>query len=786
MSDSFYRRLSLIFGFFVIAAIFAMQAFVANLEIKDLDLWLHLGVGRHIVENGFHIPDVDFLSCTIAGKSWINHEWLFQVIAHTIYRFSGPDGLIMMQVILVSVTGLLLFLLGYNNKRQFLCVLSFLFVALVYQMRFTIRPDLFSLFFFVIYMMALSFFLKSKWALLLVFITQVLWSNIHGFFFFGPLLVLIPLVSELIRRRVPLPWEWNKTGKLDDAEYRNLFWMLVVSFLACLVNPLTFRGAWYPVDVFLQLSGESAIFFDHIMELKRPITMATLWDGGENQYYKILILITAVSFVFNRRKINISTLIFWGLFLFFSLTAVRNTVYFSFAAFLVLMNNVSQLSLEDVFPLKIEDEKFIHVTGVVLKIILLVWVGQYIIEASGHGYFDFDKYERKSEFGGVSQRNFPDKAVDFLVENKVQGNMFNEFNSGAYVVGRCFPDIKVYIDGRTEVYGPQFFKHYLKAVDGQDVDIFKNELEKYDISIVLFNTVRGEAPEKILRFLEQSEEWKLVYLDFDGLVFLKDGEQHYDVISRHEIQPQHWMVQRLDEYRLGSRKVVPYYHVNRAYSLKALGYPDAAVAEVRAALDIYPGYPEAFALLGQVHAERNEVEEAFRYFRLALTYNSSSRLLRTNFAKMYELLGRYDEAIHQYNIVIERFPQHAQAYFLIARTYIRAGRANEARYYAKSGFELDKKTAKDVMELGDILMENQAYMEAVDMYAVALGGERRLREVRIKLGEAFEKAGQADRARDEWEIALELSSEGEEKEAVTDMLNRIDELVMQVIDDGGK
>ncbi|MEW5895601.1 MAG: tetratricopeptide repeat protein [Candidatus Omnitrophota bacterium] len=777
MSDNFYRRLSLIFGFLVIGAIFAMQTFVANIEIKDLDLWLHIGTGRYIVENGY-VPSVDFLSCTIAGKPWVNHEWLFQIIVYIIHKFSGPDGLIFMQLVVVSLTGLLLLLLGYNQKRQFFCILAFLFLSLIYQMRFTIRPDLFSLLFFVIYMMLLSIFLKNKWSLAIAFVVQVLWTNMHGFFFFGPLLILIALISEWMRRHIRLPWEWNRTGKLDDIEYKNAKWMFVLSFVACLINPLTFKGAWYPVSVFLQISGDSAIFFHHILELKRPITMATLWDGGEYQQYKIMILITLVSFIFNRRKIDISVLIVWGVFLLFSLTAIRNIVYFSFAAFLVFMNNAASLTLRDVFPIRIEDRKFIYVTTLALKIFLLVWVVNYIVDASSHGYFDFEKYERKSEFGGVSQRNFPDKAVDFLVENGIRGNMFNEFNSGAYVVGRCFPDIKVYIDGRTEVYGPEFFKHYLKIVHDQDVNVFKEELRKYDISIILINTVRGEGPENILKFLKENDEWKLVYLNYDGLIFLKNEEKFRDVIVKHEIDPEQWIVHGLDEYRLGSRKVVPYYHINRAYSLEALGYPDAAVAEARAALDIYPGYPEAFALIAQVHAERNETEEAFHYFRLALTYNSSSREIRTNLAKMYELLGRYQDAVYQYNKVIEIAPHHPEAYFLLARTYIRLGKADEARYSARAGFELDKKAVKDIMELGDILVANGAWAEAVDMFAIALNGEFRLDEIRLKLGDAFEKMGQFERAKEEWDRALEFSDE-DEKESVMNRLDRIAQLAQE-------
>ena len=39
-----------------------------------------------------------------------------------------------------------------------------------------------------------------------------------------------------------------------------------------------------------------------------------------------------------------------------------------------------------------------------------------------NGYFDFDTYNRKSEFFGVSKRVYPYKAVDFLLRNKIKGN----------------------------------------------------------------------------------------------------------------------------------------------------------------------------------------------------------------------------------------------------------------------------------------------------------------------------------------------------------------------------
>ena len=68
--DSFWQKLSILAGLFLLMAIFSMVFLTANIEIKDFDLWLHLGMGRYIWNNGFHIPTTDILSCSIAGKPW--------------------------------------------------------------------------------------------------------------------------------------------------------------------------------------------------------------------------------------------------------------------------------------------------------------------------------------------------------------------------------------------------------------------------------------------------------------------------------------------------------------------------------------------------------------------------------------------------------------------------------------------------------------------------------------------------------------------------------------------
>src|SRR6202451_4251761 len=214
MSERFWRNLSTAFGWLSIRMLFCLVTFSSSLEIKDLDLWLHLRMGWWICHHGF-VPSYDVLSCTISGKPWVNHEWLFQVLVYQVQKAFGFNGLITMQSFVVALTFLVLLFLGYSRDRQWLTVFTLLMVLMVYQNRFTIRPDIFSLLFFVLYIYIFSLHIGKRWAIYALVVLQVLWTNMHGFFFFGPMLAGIGVLSEFIKRRVPLPYEWNTVGRLS-------------------------------------------------------------------------------------------------------------------------------------------------------------------------------------------------------------------------------------------------------------------------------------------------------------------------------------------------------------------------------------------------------------------------------------------------------------------------------------------------------------------------------------------------------------------------------------------
>ena len=699
-TERFAKNLSLTFGWLSVGVLFALITFSSSLEIKDLDLWLHLRMGWWICHHGF-VPSYDVLSCTISGKPWVNHEWLFQVLVYQVQKAYGFDGLISMQSFVVAFTFLVLLFLGYSRKRQWMTVFTLLMVLMVYQTRFTIRPDIFSLLFFSLDIYILSLHLNKRWAIFALVVIQILWSNMHGFFFFGPLLAGVGILSEFIKRRLPLPYEWNTVGRLSDEEYNALKKILFLLILASCINPLTFQGAWYPLGVFFHLGGDNKIFFDRIYELQKPITAGTVFTD-KYLYYKVLIILSTFSFIFNRRKIDISSLLVWGIFLAFSLAAIRNLIYFAAAAYMVFMVNIISVSWKDIVPLSFVSDKFKYMTGIICKLFLMFWILNFGMQMMTDGYFDFDNYGRKSEFFGVSKRAYPYKAVNFLMREKIKGNFFNDFNSGAYLVGRANPNIKVFIDGRTEVYGAKFFETYQKIWQDGDAKVFADFERRDNITGAILNNAHQQIPQGVLKMFHSFKNWSIVYLDDDAVIFLKQTLINKPFIDKFSVNVSNWKPKQMDLFKLGTKRIDPFPSMNRAYILEALGADEGAFLEAKEALRVAPDDGTAYNMLGKIYNKRKDYRKAFESYRVGAMYTGDLQA-RLRLAEAYENLKEYQGAILQYKRVLDATPKQAEAFFGLARTYAESGQDKNALEMLAKALKMGIEDKVDVQRIHDII-----------------------------------------------------------------------------------
>ncbi|MBP9855265.1 MAG: tetratricopeptide repeat protein [Candidatus Omnitrophica bacterium] len=771
MSDAFYKKLCYLIGLLPIGALFGLMAFMARIEIKDLDLWLHLGVGKYITLSG-SIPQTDIFNVVTTGKFWNNHEWLFQVLVYNIFHSWGMDGVQMMQVVVVTMTMLILLLIGYNRDRQLLTTLALMGVYFIYQTRFTIRPDLFSLLFFTIYIYIMALHIDKRWSLFVLVLIQILWSNFHGFFFFGPLFVFVGFISEWLKRHVPLPYQWNETGRLTDQEFGLVKKALFFVSLACLVNPQFVHGAIYPIKVFFSLSGENKVFFDYIQELKSPIHWSAFFDGeGGYGYYKIMIMISALSFFLNRRQIDISALFLWLIFLFFSLKAIRNISFFAFAAYLVIITNSYTLSAAEVFPIKFRGKKFSYITGIFVSLILLAFIFDNCRTLAQRGYYDFDLYERKSEFGGIAQRSFPIKAVNFIIENGIKANIFNDFNSGAYFIGRAYPNIKVFMDGRTELYGGEFFKKYAEIWDKGNSVVLEEMVKKYHLTGAFLNSSREQIPEELLKYLDKSEEWTPVYFDYDGVFFLKNVPEHKDTIDRFAIDFNQWVPPNTDLLRLGAANVDPYPNSYRAFTLESMGYDDAALKEVKVALKIKPSYSDPLQLRGKILTKRKQYKDAFQAFRQAALFDPYNKKNRYNLAMSYLDMAEYDGAVEQYRILRGMWPEDPKAVFLLSKAYAYNRQYDDSLKIFKEAASMRPENIGDFLVIADMVYNDRKYETALEMYNAILLKNDHFAQAHFKAGLCYQHLKNIGQAKEHFTKAVEIEPEKKEYKSALESIN---------------
>ncbi len=120
----------------------------------------------------------------------------------------------------------------------------------------------------------------------------------------------------------------------------------------------------------------------------------------------------------------------------------------------------------------------------------------------------------------------PVDAVSFLKKESVKGNMFNSDQFGDYVIYAAWPKYKVFVDGRSDMYGSDRMKEYMKVALVQPG--WKEVLAKYDINFIIYN---ANSPVSLL--LSESENWRLVYADKTAIVFVKNVTANRELINKY-------------------------------------------------------------------------------------------------------------------------------------------------------------------------------------------------------------------------------------------------------------
>jgi hypothetical protein len=114
---------------------------------------------------------------------------------------------------------------------------------------------------------------------------------------------------------------------------------------------------------------------------------------------------------------------------------------------------------------------------------------------------------------GFSEGSFPIQAVASFGNDPPGDRPFHMFSWGGYLEYCCHPEILVFIDGQTDIYGSELTRDYSHAVRG--LPSWRRVFQTHQIDWVLISPETGLA-----QVLGEADDWFESYRDETAVVFL--------------------------------------------------------------------------------------------------------------------------------------------------------------------------------------------------------------------------------------------------------------------------
>ncbi|MFC5459748.1 hypothetical protein [Massilia niabensis] len=469
-------------------ALFVVLAVV--LPLTDPDYFWHLKAGEYIVTHRA-LPAGDIFSFTRAGQPWVLHEWLFEVMLFGAFATWGPAGVKLLAAFLaVATLGVTFALTRRMGRSAFVACALALCGGFVFASGWNPRPQIVTYLFFSVF---LSVLLHDKYygarrALFVLPLLMVVWVNVHGGYVIGIALTFLFTGAEWLN------YWFAATHARDPVQKQRLVQLTRIAtatLLASLVNPEFIGHWWYPFQVLGMEANRS------IQEWQSPD-----FHGTVAKVYLLLCGLFLLSYIYATPRADITELLVPGFFLFNGFVSVRHVplavlTVMPFIALALARGSTAACAAR--WQGSWLGRRYASTAGsgrqlgraaegllnwiVLAAIVILLSLYQPRLHA---------KQARQAE-------RLPAAAADYVIANRIGGNMFNAYDDGGYLIYRLGPEHKVCIDGRVDVYGDEFFKDHQAMYSGA-----ADWKEKFDRLAIDFAILDNDAPIRQLLLAEGS------------------------------------------------------------------------------------------------------------------------------------------------------------------------------------------------------------------------------------------------------------------------------------------
>lgn len=467
------------------------------LELSDF--WWHLNTGRWIWEQGAMPVDDPFLFSSSAPldarASLILRGYpLSQLLFFGVYSAAGIYGLLILKsVLMAAFYGLLWDQLRRSGLHV---VLAYTVVALLPLLFFRfdeLRPQVFSFIFTLLILRLIQMILARQWrqvsppwyVLAMLPCGMLLWANLHRGFIIGIGMLMVYLFSEWIARK-------RNNDPLSNTAYRQFWITALIAMLVSFLNPVGITATWAS---FTEVSGPFSQVIDEFLGTLRYFEFHGIKQFG---YWIVgLTLSLCLALAFKWRQLNLAHVLLLfafataGIMSFrFSLLMMAMTVIIASVYFSAQLNR--WFSLAQRLPL------------------LAVWCVAIVILANA-------ALSRTAlATMPLAKQAIPSGPVNYLMQARPNGNLYNPFEYGGYLSWRLYPQ-KIFIDQRNLSWDS--YEEYSQAWRGDYAAVFN----KYQIGAVIY-PVRDQAtgkPSRLVAGLLNDPQWAIGYYDGRDMVLIK-------------------------------------------------------------------------------------------------------------------------------------------------------------------------------------------------------------------------------------------------------------------------
>lgn len=497
--------LSLVYGFFL----------AHPLDLTTGDLGRHLKNGELFVQNQL-VAKTNLYSYTFPDQPFVNHHWGSGAIFYLIERAFGFDGLSVVLIALNVVT-LLIFFYVAAQYSSFTLAAPLAVVAIpVLITRYEIRPEQFSYFlggaFLYILWGSQRQKLSLRWLTLLPLL-ELIWVNLHIYFFLGLVLIGAYLCEAAMAYLVDRSPDRRACLKRMGAT-----WLLAAA--AACFNPAGIEGAFYPFFILSEYQ------FPVIENYSVVAVLSAGYRFFPLPYFLIQFGLLWLSWLYvaalRRGDFSLGKFL---LSIFYSALAwwsIRNFALFAYFALPLTAANFRSLAWVW------RDESFSGASSKAaaasaLTAAVLVLINPDYFFSGGRGAI------------GMGLKKGNHEAAEFILSEKIQGPIYNNYDVGGYLIYHLYPQHKVFVDNRPETYPAAFFNDVYFELQRDEAQWLRISNQFGFNAIVYNHRERSSLGEQFIVRRVLDPAWAPVFFDRDIVILVKRFGPNQPTIVKHEL-----------------------------------------------------------------------------------------------------------------------------------------------------------------------------------------------------------------------------------------------------------